>query len=71
VGQPFKVNDLKRIELDRSMAKAVLDGYYDPPWPKLPGFFARLRMNDWTPPMPTPDEWPMGSAHREDAACLR
>jgi hypothetical protein len=46
------------IKLEREMAKAVLDGYYDPPFPKIPNFFERLRINDWTPPEV---DWPMNT----------
>lgn len=46
-------------ELQRGMAEAVLEGYYDPPLPKIPGFFARLFLDDWTPPEL---RWPMCTA---------
>jgi hypothetical protein len=45
-------------KLHRGMAAAMLEGYYDPPFPKIPNFFQRLRINDWTPPEV---DWPMNT----------
>jgi hypothetical protein len=59
LGQP-NWQPLERTTLVKDMATALLTGYYDPPMPKIPNIFQRLRMNDWTPPMPTKAQWPMG-----------
>jgi hypothetical protein len=68
IGQPFRIDQEHRDRLLDGVTAAMLTGYYDPPTPKLPSLFRRLRLNDWTPPEPAPDEWPMGTAHRADQA---
>lgn len=45
------------------MAEAVLEGYYDPPFPKIPNFFQRLLIDDWTPPEV---DWPMNTEKTHD-----
>lgn len=53
----------KVIELEREMAEAVLEGYYDPPFPKIPNFFQRLLIDDWAPPEV---DWPMNTEKTHD-----
>jgi hypothetical protein len=56
-----------RLKLDRDAADFMLHGYYDPPAPRIPGFFARLFLSDWTPPERT-DPMYTGAWERERAA---
>lgn len=53
----------KAAELHRDMAQAMFDGYYDPPFPKIPNFFQRLLIDDWTPPEV---DWPMNTEKAHD-----
>lgn len=64
VGRPLNIDYAQRAELAGQMAEAAIWGYYDPPAPKIPGFFQRLRLSDWTPPLPSEQDWPMYTGER-------
>lgn len=62
----YKTTPPDRKTLTSNAVEALLDGFYDPPRPKIPNWFQRLRMNDWTPSMPTKSQWPMGHGAVDD-----
>ncbi len=48
-----------RRKLVHLSTEALLMGVYDPPPPKIPPFWRRWFMDDWTPPDPAPGSWSM------------
>lgn len=54
----------RRESLAELATDALLSGLYDPPKPTIPSFWQRLSMNDWAPPEPTAEQWPMRTRER-------
>lgn len=61
----FRPNEQHRRKLREDTVWALVDGYYDPPLPKLPNFWQRLWVEDWTPPEPDYPQWRMKSTERK------
>jgi len=54
----YHIHPPRMVEIHHEMCVAMLDGYYDPPAPRIPSVFQRLFLHDWAPPEV---DWPMNT----------
>lgn len=56
----------RRHDLARMATDMLLCGGYDPPTPRIPSFWQRWSMDDWTPPEPSKKSWSMCTREDEE-----